>query len=93
MNNYTPAAQTFNCTHGRINDFLLRLEKNPESDRWTWHMVYAGNPAVCPDSLKEVITSQLDYPNAVLCRNAAVEESRRLSDLAFNEYLAKKQTK
>lgn len=90
MNNYIPAAQTFNCTHGRINDFFLRLEKNLESDQWTWHMVYAGSSNVCPDSLKEVITSQLDYPNAALCKNAAVEESQRLSDLAFNEYLKNK---
>jgi hypothetical protein len=78
-NNYIPAAQTFNCTHGRRGIFLLRLEQNPETELWSWHMVFAGHPDACPPNLREVLSSPKEYTSGNICRVAAEQQAYALS--------------
>jgi hypothetical protein len=76
---YISAAQSFDCTHGRRGIFLLRLERNPNTDRWSWHMVFAGHPSVCPEHLQEVISSPQGFVDANICRIDAEQQAYALS--------------
>lgn len=92
-NNQIDAAKDFECTHGRINDFLVQLYKNPETNQIHWRMVFAGSANVCPPEFDKVFESPQGYANAKLCRDAATKESRKLSDESFDYYLAQKNVK
>lgn len=85
--NLIPAAQDFECTHGRVGSFLLSIKKNHEADKWKWSLVFAGSPRVCPESLLEVITSPEDFETFNQCLLSARTEAQRLSDIQFNDYL------
>lgn len=73
--NYIPAAQSFNCTHGRRGVFLLRLEPDTETKLWSWHMVFAGHPSACPEHLQEVISSPQGFVSANICRIDAEQQA------------------
>lgn len=75
--NLIPAAKSFNCTHGRVGVFLLRLERTPSL--WHWHMVFAGHPDVCPEHLQEVLSSPQGFVTAEICRVAAEQQAYALS--------------
>lgn len=77
--NLIPAAQTFNCTHGRRGIFLLRLEQGAETKLWRWHMVFAGHPSVCPEHLQDVLSSPQGFVSANICRIDAEQQAMALS--------------
>ena len=77
--NYIASAKTFNCTHGRRGIFLLRLEQDTETALWSWHMVFAGHPDVCPEHLQEVLSSPQGFVDANICRIDAEQQAMALS--------------
>ena len=79
LDNLIPAAQDFNCTHGRCGVFLLRLEKNIEDSLWYWHMVFAGRPSICPEHLQEVFSSPQGFVDGKICRVAAEQQAYALT--------------
>ena len=87
-NNYIPAAIAFRCTHGRRGIFFLRLEKNSETQLWSWQMVFAGHPSVCPPHLQDVLSSAQEYVSAQICAIAAEQQAYALS-ATYEEWYSK----
>ena len=85
--NYIPAAKSFRCTHGRRGIFLLRLEQNSETELWSWHMVFAGHPTVCPPHLQDAFSSPQEYVSAQICAIAAEQQAYALSAVYEDWYL------
>lgn len=88
--NLIPSAQTFNCTHGRVGDFFLSLIQNPKTQRWSWQIVFAGNPRVCPPELNKIIASERDHVWANQCLGEATQVIYKLTDKVFAQNLAKR---